>query len=268
MDYSMKWGPWKKALYLNLVERPIISRYSAIHCTTEMERSAVSKYFPEVPAFVIPNSFSISDFEDLPTRGRLRKRLSIPDDRYVFLYLGRLHPLKGIDLTLEAFRHAQEEGLSADLLVAGHPESFALANWCRRTAEWGIDKSVHFLGHLEGQEKLQAIADSDAFVRNSFYENFGNAAVEAILCGLPVLISDQTGLSDWVERHNAGLVVPQDLNLIAKSLMRMAKSRESFAEAALMARQAARDSFNHLAVARHMLKQYEVILSTGCPIAD
>jgi glycosyltransferase involved in cell wall biosynthesis len=268
MPYAMGCRGLKKQVYLGLIERPITRKYDAIHCTTEMEREAVRKYFPAVPSFVIPNSLRIEGFRHLPPRGAFRNRLGLPEDRFVFLYLSRIHPLKGLDLTIRALSTARKRGYNVDLLVAGSPHNGSLTPWTDLVAETGVTGYVHFVGHVDANEKLQCLADADAFVLNSHSENFCVSVVEAVASGLPCLISDQIGVADWVSSHNAGLVVPQDANLIAESMMRMVESRESFAGAALKARQAAGDSFDHLAVARRMLKQYEAILSTGHPTGD
>jgi glycosyltransferase involved in cell wall biosynthesis len=268
MPYAMECGALKKRVYLGLIDGPITRKCDAIHCATEMEKQAVQKYFPDVPSFVVPNGLGMNGFSRLPTRGAIRKKLGLPEDRFVFLYLSRIHPLKGLDLTIRALSTARERGCDIDLVVAGSPELGSLAPWTDVANDSGIRSHVHFVGHVDGNEKLQCLADADAFVLNSHSENFCVSVVEAVASGLPCLISDQIGLADWVSSHNAGLVVPQDANLIAESMMRMVESRDSFAGTAFKARQAAGDSFDHLAVARDMLKQYETILSTGRPIGD
>jgi glycosyltransferase involved in cell wall biosynthesis len=260
MPYAMECRALKKQVYLGLIERPITRNYDAIHCATEMERQSVLKYFPDVPSFVVPNGLGIEGFRHLPTRGALRHRLGLPDDRFVFLYLSRIHPLKGLDLTIRALSEVRKQGCDTALVVAGSPESGSLGPWIEMAREAGVSEHVHCVGHVNGTEKLQCLADADAFVLNSHSENFCMAVVEALACGLPCLISDQVGLADWVSNRGAGIVVPQDERLIAPAMKTMVENRSRFAQQVAAARDEVEKTFDHKVVARHMLEHYEAIV--------
>ncbi len=165
-----------------------------------------------------------------------------------------------MDLTIRALSAAKKLGCDADLIVAGNPELGSLEPWTNLVRDTGLGGNVHFIGHVNGDEKLQCLVDADAFVRNSYYENFCVAVVEALLCGLPCLISDQTGLADWVSNRGAGIVVPQDERLIAQAMKTLVENRTRFAELAAAARDDAKKTFDHKVVARQMLENYEAII--------
>ncbi|MBI5249957.1 MAG: glycosyltransferase [Desulfomonile tiedjei] len=268
MPNALERGKFKKAAYSALIERPLLRKYTAVHCASDQERIAVERHMPGVPAFVVPNGLNVQELESLPGRGRLRRSLNIDDDSFVFVFLGRLHAHKGLDLTIKALSVARKSGISIDLIVAGPEELSTDRPWRVLASQMGVEENVHFIGPVYGKDKLQTLADADAFVLNSHSENFGMSIAEALVCGLPVLISDQTGLSGWVSRNDAGLVVPQDVDSIAESMLQMAHCREKFREAALKCREVARKTFDHLRVAQKMLEQYEAIISKGRPVGD
>lgn len=119
----------------------------------------------------------------------------------LLLFLGRLHPKKGLDLLLAAWR-AQP---GARLVLAG-PGEGPYVEALRRAA--GAD--VVWAGMLEGDEKWGAFRAADAFILPSHQENFGIAVAEALSCGCPALISDKVNIWREIEADGAGLVGNDD----------------------------------------------------------
>ena len=87
--------------------------------------------------------------------------------------------------------------------------------------ELGLDGRVLITGYLNDSDKLSALSSSDLFILPSYGENFGLAVVEAMACGLPVIISDQVGIFRDVHIAGAGLVIPCDANEIAIAIMKI-----------------------------------------------
>ena len=262
----LKWA--KKSVFMRLIESPVIGSSSAVHCVTDMEQEAVVRRFPSARTFVIPTGIRVSQFDELPTRGLLRKKLKLRDDDFIFLYLGRLHPHKGIDLSIRALAQAIKNGLNAELVLAGQAEFGSNGEWVNLAKQLGIAQHTHFIGHVSGMERLQCFADADAFLLNSYSENFGMSVVEAILTGLPVVVSDQAGTSDWVRKNHAGLVVPQDVSRISDALIDIVSDYTRHKKMILPAQQKARQEFDYRSVAASMLNQYESILRTGFPSSN
>jgi len=263
MTNAMQRGIWKrvkKTVFLKAVESRVVTRASAVHCVTDMERKAVVKYFPRASTFVVPNGLDISEFDHLPERGRLRQRLGLNEDSFVFLYLGRLHAHKGLDLTVKAFASILRKGHGADLIVAGDPECGTDKEWKDLAKRIEASEHVHFIGHVNGMDKMACFSDADALLLNSYSENFGISVAEALLAGLPVVVSDQAGISDWVIENRAGIVVPQQIARIADAMILMIQSYEHFRTATLKAKFQARQDFDYREVATRMLAQYETIL--------
>jgi glycosyltransferase involved in cell wall biosynthesis len=74
---------------------------------------------------------------------------------------------------------------------------------------------------VQGADKLAVLADADLFVLPSYSENFGIAVVEAMACGLPVVISDQVNIWREIEGDGAGLVTPCEAGAVADAIARL-----------------------------------------------
>jgi len=87
-------------------------------------------------------------------------------------------------------------------------------------ADLKISDKVLFTGPLYGQEKLQAYVDADVYVLPSVYEIFGITVLEALACGIPVIVTDRCGLADLIN-DQAGLVVSYSKEQLRSALRRM-----------------------------------------------
>jgi glycosyltransferase involved in cell wall biosynthesis len=83
---------------------------------------------------------------------------------------------------------------------------------------------VIFAGPLYDEEKKAALVDADVFALPSRYENFANAAAEAMACGVPVIITDACGIRSLVE-GKAGLVIPPEKQALTDALGKMLGDR-------------------------------------------
>ena len=151
--------------------------------------------------------------------GSFRRKLGIPREESLILFLSRLVPRKGADVLIRAFAKACPT--SGRLVIAG-PEAEAgyLPRLKKIAIELGVDDRVSFTGALFDDEKSKAFCDADIFVLPSKYENFANVAAEAIAFGVPVIISPFCGIRSLVT-NRAGLVIPPDANSLADALRRV-----------------------------------------------
>ena len=128
--------------------------------------------------------------------------------RRFFLFLSRIHSKKGCDLLLEALGRLAAEHPDLDLVMAGPDEEGLRPQLEAQAKRLGIESRVHWTGMLEGELKWGAFHAADAFVLPSHQENFGIAVVEALACGVPVLISDKVNIWPDIVTDQAGLVNP------------------------------------------------------------
>lgn len=91
------------------------------------------------------------------------------------------------------------------------------------TVQLGLEAHITWTGMLTGDLKWGAFRAADAFILPSHQENFGVSVVEALACGLPVLISDQINIWRQISSDHAGLIETDDLPGTVRLLRRWAE---------------------------------------------
>src|SRR5204863_3834997 len=106
------------------------------------------------------------------------------------------------------------------LVVAGDGDRTLLEKLKAQAHQLGLGEGILWAGFLQGEMKRNALADADVFVLPSYSENFGVAVVEAMGCGVPVIVSDQVGIHREIEEAEAGLVVECSVLQLEEALTR------------------------------------------------
>ncbi|MGB9179676.1 MAG: glycosyltransferase [Pyrinomonadaceae bacterium] len=216
--WSLSQKQWKKRLYAGLIERNNINRASSLWFTSEEERASARSFNYTCPDAVIPLGLPLNSYAQLPPRGFFRERYPQLAGRRVALFLGRITPVKQLDVLLRAFKTVSADFPDAALVIAGPDEDNHLSVLKQLVNELGMKNEVIFTGGLQGAEVQAALADAEMFVLPSLHENFGVAAVEAMASGIPVIVSDRVGLASYVSGARAGLVTPANERELAASL--------------------------------------------------
>jgi glycosyltransferase involved in cell wall biosynthesis len=202
--------------YLATVGRPLLTRSAAVVFTAEDER-ALASYGPRRPEWVIPNGLDIAVYERLPPPGAFRAAFPALDGPFL-LFLGRLSRQKGLDRLLPAFQRLLRSRPDLWLVLAG-PDHEGYEREVRRMAqELGVAHRVLFPGLITGDVKLSAFVDADLFVLPSYAENFGGVVIEALACGLPVVISDQVNIHRELSDAGAATVVTGSSDAVAAGM--------------------------------------------------
>jgi glycosyltransferase involved in cell wall biosynthesis len=197
----------KKQIYWLAREYRMLRDARAVCFTTAIERDSSAKTFWPgrwKPA-VVSLGTSEPGGEPATQREMFLTRFPALRQRRFFLFLSRIHRKKGCDLLLEAFgRMAGNTDL--DLVMAGPDEEGLQPVLEARGRRLGISGRIHWTGMLEGDVKWGALRAAEAFVLPSHQENFGIAVVEALACGVPVLISDKVNIWPEIAHDKAGIV--------------------------------------------------------------
>jgi glycosyltransferase involved in cell wall biosynthesis len=217
--YLIKKKFWKKEIYYNFVTKKDLNCASAIHYTTEDERQACHAYLKlRSRSVVIPNGIDLAGFSNFAAKGKLRERFPILKGKKIILFLSRINWKKGLDILVKAYSVLAKEKNDLHLLIVGEGDS----GYTRKVKKWikncRLQQRVTFTGMLIGEDKLEAYAVSDIFVLPSYSENFGMSVVEAMACGLPVIITNQVGIHREVSSAEAGIVVQPDAAQLAKAM--------------------------------------------------
>jgi glycosyltransferase involved in cell wall biosynthesis len=190
-----------KQVYMATVGRPLLRSAAAVVFDTP-EESQLASYAPRRPEWTLPTGLAREDFDPLPPRGTFRAAFPAVAGPFL-LFVGRLSRQKGLDLLLGAFERLTRARPDLRLVVVG-PDFRGYERQVRQmAAQLGVIDRVVFTGVVSHQLKLAAFVDAELFVLPSYAENFGTVIIEALMCGLPVVISD--GVNTHRELESAGI---------------------------------------------------------------
>jgi glycosyltransferase involved in cell wall biosynthesis len=197
----------KKLLYWRLVEHRVLRDATAVLFSNEMEHVAAARTFRpfQCRAEVVP--LGIADPGVLPNGANAftSSHAGLSGAR-ILLHLGRIHPVKGSDLLLRAFAAVCSRDDRLRLVMAG-PDEVGWKQSLERLADaLGIADRVTWTGNLSGEEKWGAFRAAEVVVLPSHSESFGVVVVEALACGVPVLISNKVKIWREVAASGACLV--------------------------------------------------------------
>lgn len=210
----------KKRLYHALLGRQLIGGASRLIVTSGLERDELLQADLPVEKIVLRrNGVDLGDFASLPPPGAFRQSLGLGADDFVAIFLGRLTALKRPELLLEALMEPGAERMRA--VFVGPDEDGTRCRLEARASRLGLRDRTFFVGPLYERDKLQALVDANVFVLPSGNESFGTATVEAMACGVPVVVSDRCGIAREIEGR-AGLVCRPNAESLLVALLRLA----------------------------------------------
>lgn len=208
---------WKKRIAGWLYEHENLRTAACLQVNTEIEYQAVREYGINTPICIIPNGVSLPVD---PVLSAPPWTDHILPDQKVLLFLGRIHPKKGIDRLLEAWKRTRTVSADADswsLAIVGWDDGGHLPPLEAYVEENDLANSVFFLGPMFGENKMAAFHHADAFILPSHSEGLPMAVLEAWSFQLPVLMTDGCNFPDGFDA-GAAWRVTTDPNVIAEGL--------------------------------------------------
>ncbi|MCL4871398.1 MAG: glycosyltransferase family 4 protein [Anaerolineae bacterium] len=180
--------------------------------STTLGDELVAQGIPQAAIHAIPNSVDTERFGpsvDAAAKQALRHQLGLPQTGPIIIYTGRLVSYKGLPLLLQVWRQISQERAAPHLLLVGEgglDMHNCEADLRAYVAAQGLAARVTFTGAVQNVAPyLQA---ADLFVLPSEDEAFGIAALEAMACGLPVVLTAVGGLTDLIAPGTHGFLVP------------------------------------------------------------
>ena len=173
---------------------------------------------------VIPLGLDLGPFTSLePESGfALREQLGVPEERMLLAFVGRIVPIKRVDLLLRAFARARQTGADAHLVLVGDGEE--RARFEALAAELGVSPAVSFLGYRRDLTEIAAAAD--VAILSSDNEGTPVWLIEAGAAGLAAIATDVGGTSEVVTPET-GILVPRDDELaLAAAIAELASAPE------------------------------------------
>ncbi|MDI9363509.1 MAG: glycosyltransferase [Flavobacterium sp.] len=144
-----------------------------------------------------------------------------------WLFISRIHQKKGVDLLIKAYQALKKTGvLLPKLVIAGPGLETPYGRAMLKLADNNED--IYFPGMLSGDAKWGAFYGAELFILPSHQENFGIAVVEALACGLPVLISNKVNIWQEIEGMGSGIVINDDLAGVVDGITRWKMQVDSY----------------------------------------
>lgn len=172
----------RKRIAWHAYQRRDLVRAACHHATSEQEAEHLRRIGLRVPVRMIPNGI------DLPVSDGRAAAAGRPDASRgptTALFLGRLYPVKGLPLLIEAWNRVRPAGWS--LLIAGPDEAGHRAEVQRAIDAAGLNDVISFAGALDGTAKHAALSRADLLILPSLSESFGMVVLEALAHAVPVL---------------------------------------------------------------------------------
>jgi glycosyltransferase involved in cell wall biosynthesis len=234
-----------------VVQRPALDAVNCFHATAESEYADVRRLGFRQPVAVIPNGIDI--LELMP---------KTPTDSRTLLFLGRIHPNKGLDMLLPAWRAVQDRFNDWKLRIVGPDDGGYLGQMRKLANDLALER-IEFVEPLYGNMKRQAYAEADLFVLPSYSENFGMAIAEALAAGTPVIVAKG---APWggIETHQTGWWIDIGIDpLIASLEEAFARTPAQLQAMGMRGRAWMEKEFSWVKVGRMMAKTYRWILDGG-----
>jgi D-inositol-3-phosphate glycosyltransferase len=210
-----------------VTERRLMHSVDAVLAFNPQEKAEMTWYYRAEPGkvCVVPAGVDTALFRP-GDRTEARRLLDVPQDDPVILFVGRIDPIKGIDVLVDALCGLRREmWLTAPprlLLVGGGEDEPAFDALISRAAARNLLDRITFAGSISHNDLPTYYHAADVVAVPSFYESFGLVAVEAMACGTPVVASRAGGLAFTVDDGQTGYLVPHnDPDALAERMYRV-----------------------------------------------
>jgi len=220
-------------------ERKVLQQADRIIAATPAELAQLQFLYnaDEKKIEIIPPGVDIRHFYPIP-EDEAKEFIGVPPCENTLLFVGRIEPLKGLDVLLDALYIMRDAGVFEDIpmclsVIGGDPQgsdeelSAEMQRLQQLRVEHGLEDLVTLLGKRSQDSLPYYYSAAMLVVVPSHYESFGMVALEAMACGTPVVASDVGGLAYLVKHGKTGFTVPAgDPNALAEYLTNLVQDKE------------------------------------------
>lgn len=204
---------------------------------------------------VIPNGINLSNFTGIERDYDFRRQYAM-DNEKIILYVGRLVYEKGIQHLIAAMPKILSNYHDAKLIIAGR--GGMMDELKAEARNLGLGNKIYFTGYLDSKQVQKMYKCADVAVFPSTYEPFGIVALEAMLAGVPTVVSDVGGLNEIINHGVDGMKsYAGNPNSIADSVTALLKDHQLAANVSKKAKQKVKEQFNWEKIAQDTHFTYE-----------
>ena len=204
---------------------------------------------------VVPNGINITNFNGIERDYEFRRQYAM-DNEKIILFMGRLVYEKGVQHLISAMPKILRNYHDAKLIVAG--KGGMMDELRRQVDSMGLSSKVYFTGYLNSKQVQKMYKCADVAVFPSTYEPFGIVALEAMLAGVPTVVSDVGGLNEIVDHGINGMkAYAGNPNSIADSVLSILHDAKLSNNIAKNAKAKVKEDFNWNKIAQDTHYIYE-----------
>lgn len=204
---------------------------------------------------VIPNGINLSNFTGIERDYDFRRQYAM-DNEKIILYVGRLVYEKGVQHLIAAMPKILSNYNDAKLIIAGR--GGMMDELRAEASNLGLNDKIYFTGYLNSKQVQKMYKCADVAVFPSTYEPFGIVALEAMLVGVPTVVSDVGGLDEIVTHGVDGMKsYAGNANSIADSVTALLYDHQLATNVSKKAKQKVKDQFNWEKIAQDTHFTYE-----------
>jgi poly(glycerol-phosphate) alpha-glucosyltransferase len=283
--WALSNAAWKKKIAAALFKNRQLHKATCLRALCQSEAEAIRAYGLTQPIAVIPNGVDLPDFTESSDEGRGSRACDQSSGRKTLLFLGRIHPKKGIPNLIRAFKKAIDSRRSTfdapwQLVIAGWDQGGHEAELILLCQELGLSfshkmhkmdsssafslqSSVLFFGPAFGEEKQALLRRAEAFVLPSFSEGLPMSVLEAWSYRLPVVMTPECNLPEGFATNSA-IRIETGVESIAGGLETLFSMSESDLHAmGAKGRALVEERFTWQTIAAQMREVYDWMLGGG-----
>lgn len=237
-------NPLKKKLGMLIYQKKAIQKADILHATAQMETESIKFLGFTNPIVIIPNGIDLNDVKSVKTRYGTKK----------MVFLSRIHPKKGIEILLDAWRNSKTDDWTLE--IAGNGDE----NYINQLNESAADlKNVYFVGAKYNETKWDFLRSADVMILPTYSENFGIVVAEALAIGVPVITTKGTPWKD-LETNKCGWWIDLSSDNLTKTIIKVFNtSTNELEDMGKNGRELIDNKYDIKKIAKEMINLYKTI---------
>ncbi|MFI5452370.1 XrtY-associated glycosyltransferase XYAG1 [Pedobacter sp. UC225_61] len=225
--------------------------YCHIHATSEKEKQDVLQFIQPKSLTVIPNLVELPKNIDVDPFQLLEEK-----PIFKLIFLSRIEEKKGLELLFEALA-----GLTIKwtLTIAGSGEEEYLRSLKIKAESLKFNDKIHWVGQISNNDKFELLTDHHLMVLTSYNENFANVVVESLSVGTPVLLSNQVGLADYIDKNDFGWITDLTSESVQENIKKAFINQEKRAKIRQMAPKIVKNDFSSEKLIHQYISFYQQV---------
>jgi glycosyltransferase involved in cell wall biosynthesis len=252
--HSLKRSRLSKRLMWHLGQKYVLKNAACLHATSRDEYNQIRHSGLTAPIAIVRNGVAVPKLDSQRPSSELRR----------LLFLGRVHPIKGVELLLQSWAQVQSRFPNWMVEISGPGEAAYVRQLERQASRLGAQRIV-FSGPTYGKKKQDTFRRAELFVLPTFTENFGMGVAEALSLGVPAIVTKGAPWSG-LEGNECGWWIERDVTTLTNTLIdAMQLSSHELDVMGQSGRAWMQREFSWKLVGQQMRETYEWLLSGGTP---